>query len=93
MEKKADPDPTNRNILRILSSYTQLTPLQLWYALGEDHRVKERLREEEIVSRLEGLMAEGFVEVVTSGGKGCKQGVPGYCVKPPGAGKIESQGD
>ena len=61
-------DSINRNILEILSNYGQLTPLQWWYELGEDEGGEERVTEEEILSRLDALMAKGFVERITRPG-------------------------
>lgn len=58
-------DEVDKSILRILSDYEQLTPLQVWYELGEDDAVKERTSEEEILTRLESLRKKGFVESVT----------------------------
>lgn len=65
MERAKSLDSTDQNILRILSAYLHLTPLQLWYEIGEDDGIKERLREEEILDKLESLRAKGFVERVT----------------------------
>ena len=61
-------DSVDQSILRILSVYEQLTPLQLWYELGENDAVKETVTEEEILNRLESLREKGFVERVTEAG-------------------------
>jgi excisionase family DNA binding protein len=55
-------DATDQNIIRKLSLYDHLTPLQLWYELGEAPVVKGRISMEETRKRLESLMARGFVE-------------------------------
>jgi len=68
METPKSLDAIDQSILRILSVYEQLTPLQLWYEFGEDDTVKERVTEGEILSRLESLTARGFVERLTSEG-------------------------
>jgi hypothetical protein len=52
----------DRNIIGTLSSYEHLTPLQLWYELGEDDAIKEKPTEGELQSRLESLTARGLVE-------------------------------
>ena len=52
----------DRDILRVLCFYEHLTTLQLWYGLGEHDRQKEGVTKEAILSRLEALMARGFVE-------------------------------
>jgi hypothetical protein len=41
-----------------------MPPLELWYELGEDDTVKERITEGEIRKRLESLRKKGFVETV-----------------------------
>ncbi|NIM45028.1 MAG: hypothetical protein GTN80_04230 [Nitrososphaeria archaeon] len=58
----------DESILRVLSRYEYLTPLQLWYEVGEDDAVKETVTEEEILSRLESLRKKGLVERVTEAG-------------------------
>jgi len=55
-------DKFDQNLLRILSVYDQLTPLELWFELGEDDAVKERVSEEEVRERLESLETRGHVE-------------------------------
>ena len=55
-------DKLDQNLLRILSVYDQLTPLQLWFEMGEDDAVKETVSEDEIRKRLESLEARGYVE-------------------------------
>jgi hypothetical protein len=63
-------DAVDQNLLRILSVYEQLTPLQLWFELGEDDAAKEAVSEEEIQKRLESLAARGYVKkVVRQGAK------------------------
>jgi DNA-binding Lrp family transcriptional regulator len=59
-------DTVDQNLLRILSVYEQLTLLQLWYELGEDDAVKERVSEEEVRNRLESLETRGHVEKTVS---------------------------
>ena len=68
MEARRSLDTIDQSILRILSAYGQMAPLELWYELGENDAVKERVTEGEILSRLESLTARGFVERVTSPG-------------------------
>ncbi|NIS69202.1 MAG: hypothetical protein GTO12_09700 [Proteobacteria bacterium] len=68
MEAPKSLDAIDQTILRILSAYEQLTPLELWFELGENDTVKERATEGEILSRLESLTARGFVERLTSAG-------------------------
>lgn len=65
MEVRVNMDEMEQSILRILSNYERLTPLQLWYELAEDDAMKRRLTEKEIISRLESLRAKGFVERIT----------------------------
>ena len=59
-------DKFDQNLLRILSVYDQLAPLQLWFEMGEDDAVKETVSEEEIRKRLESLAARGYVEKVVT---------------------------
>jgi hypothetical protein len=66
VERGTGVDEMDQNILRVLSSYDQLTPLQVWYELGEDEGVKERITEGEALSRLESLKAKGLVEGATA---------------------------
>jgi DNA-binding Lrp family transcriptional regulator len=68
MEGSNSLDEIDQSILRILSSYEQLTPLQLWYELGEDDTVKERVTEAGVRARLESLRKKGLVERVTEVG-------------------------
>jgi DNA-binding HxlR family transcriptional regulator len=42
-----------------------MTPLELWYELGEDDTVKERVTEAEVRARLESLRKKGLVERVS----------------------------
>ena len=88
MERYSEKDSIDRNILQILSSHTQLTPLQLWYELGEDDAAKGRLKEEEIVSRLEVLRDRGFVELVTRRENSGRLRIPCYCLKPGALGGL-----
>jgi len=48
-------DSIERDILRVLSLYEHLTPLQLWYELGEDDTTVETMTEQEILRTLESL--------------------------------------
>lgn len=70
MEEGETVDVIDENILRILSLYDHLTPLQLWYEFGEDDLGKRRLTEAELLSKLESLRVKGFVEI----GKGAEVG-------------------
>ncbi len=58
-------DIIDDTILRILSLYDRLTPLQVWYELGEDDVVGEKPTEAEVLDRLEALKEKGFLEIVT----------------------------
>ena len=63
-------DLLDQSLLRILSAYDELTPLELWYELGEDDAAKETVTEKEIGKRLESLGGRGYVErVVREDGK------------------------
>ena len=68
MKARNSLDEVDQSILRILSAYGQMAPLELWYELGENDAVKERVTEGEILSRLESLTARGFAERLTSKG-------------------------
>ena len=57
-------DPIDRMILHKLSLYQSLDLVELWYELGEDDALKERVTREELSSRLESLMVQGLVERV-----------------------------
>lgn len=81
MKRRNSLDEIDRSILRILSGYEQLTALQLWYELGEDDVVKERVTEEEVSSRLDSLMKKGFVETVKEEGVDGDSGYIGYRIK------------
>jgi hypothetical protein len=62
-------DLLDQSLLRILSAYDELTPLELWYELGEDDAAKETVSEKEVGRKLESLGARGYVErVVREGG-------------------------
>jgi hypothetical protein len=58
-------DEIDRIILRKLSLYESLAPLELWYEIGEDHVLEEAVTREEISSRLESLRAQGLVGRLT----------------------------
>lgn len=64
MEGRNRIDAIDRIILHKLSLYQSLDLVELWYELGEDDALKERLTEEELSSRLESLMVQGLVEQV-----------------------------
>jgi hypothetical protein len=55
--------------------------LELWYELGEDDTVRERMTEEELRDRLESLVARGFVETTKRPGARGKSDQPVYRVK------------
>jgi len=57
-------DAIDRIILHKLSLYQSLDLVELWYELGEDDALKERVTREELSSRLESLMIQGLVEQV-----------------------------
>jgi hypothetical protein len=65
MEGRTSFHSIDQTILRILSLYERLNLLDLWYEIGEDDRQKERVTKEEVLSRLEALTAQGFVERFT----------------------------
>lgn len=65
MEGLASMDEIDRIILRKLSLYEGLAPLELWYEIGEDHVLEEGVTKEEISNRLESLRAQGLVERLT----------------------------
>lgn len=73
-------DRIDERILQILSLYDHLTPLQVWYELGEDDLVREKMTEAEIFERLESLRARGFVETVTKAQVGGRSRYLGYHV-------------
>jgi hypothetical protein len=60
--KSKNLNAIDQTILRILSHYDQMTLLELWYELGEDDTVKERLTDEELLESLESLVAREFIE-------------------------------
>ncbi len=84
MRECGDLDRIDLNILRILSLYDDLTPLQVWFELGEDDLVKERATGTEIRSRLESLETKGFVEAVASSQVGRRPSYIGYRLKRSG---------
>ena len=53
----------DQNILDIISLYGNLEFLELWYEIGEDDALKEHpMTKEELLMRLEFLVAQGYVE-------------------------------
>ncbi|MFQ5840823.1 MAG: hypothetical protein ACE5NJ_04205 [Thermodesulfobacteriota bacterium] len=60
-------DPIDRLILKILSDYDSLGLLQLWYELGESDESVKHMTREEVLSSLESLRSQGFVESVKRG--------------------------
>jgi excisionase family DNA binding protein len=50
------------DILRILSLYKGLTPLQIWYEVGDAEVIKTGVTQKELKDRLESLVARGLVE-------------------------------
>jgi hypothetical protein len=74
-------DRTDQNILSIPSCYESLTPLQLWFELGEDGLVPEGVTQEEIVGRLESLRGVGVLELVEPGQHGTDSSPLGYRVR------------
>ncbi len=81
MEELDSVDPIDQDILRILSAYEFLTPLQVWYELGEDDTVKERPTEEEVSRRLVALATKGSVEAVKEAEGGRDSGLLSYRLK------------
>jgi excisionase family DNA binding protein len=71
-------DAIDQNILRILSLYERLPPLQLWYELGEDDIPKRPVTQKEIENRLKTLVARGFVERVRGAGVSGDLASPAY---------------
>ncbi|NIO03038.1 MAG: hypothetical protein GTN74_00055 [Proteobacteria bacterium] len=63
-------DVIDDTILRIFSLYDHLTSLQVWYELGEEDVVGEKLTKAEVLDRLESLKVKGFVETVTKAREG-----------------------
>lgn len=66
MERAKSLDAINQEILRILSLYEQLSLLELWFEIGEAGVLKP-MTKEQVSSRLESLMAQGFVEPIPFG--------------------------
>ena len=66
MEEHESLDTFDRSILQILSLYEHLNLLELWFEIGEAGTL-EQVSKEEVLSRLDSLMAKGFVERVTLG--------------------------
>jgi len=66
MEARGSLDTFDRSILQILSLYEHLSFLELWFEIGEAGTL-EPVTKEEVLSRLDSLMAQGFVERVTLG--------------------------
>ncbi len=63
MRKAKSLEAINREILRILSLYEQLSLSELWFEIGEAGFL-ERMAKEQVSSRLESLMAKGIVKRV-----------------------------
>jgi DNA-binding Lrp family transcriptional regulator len=82
MARRTTVDQIDKNILRILSTYEQLTALELWYEVGEDDSVKVNVTEQEIKRRLESLKTRGFVERIKKKGAQDEAAYLGYRVKP-----------
>ncbi len=61
MRKAKSLEAINREILRILSLYEQLSLLELWFEIGEAGFL-EPMTKEQVSSRLESLMAKGVVK-------------------------------
>ena len=66
MEKANRLDVISREMLRILSLYEQLSLLELWFEIGEAGALKP-MTKEQVSSRLESLMAQGFLERIPFG--------------------------
>ena len=66
MGKAKSLDAINREILRVLSLYEQLSLLELWFEIGEA-RVLGPVTKEQVSGRLESLKAQGFVERISLG--------------------------
>jgi hypothetical protein len=66
MGKAKSLDAINREILRVLSLYEQLSLLELWFEIGEA-RVLGPVTKEQVSGRLESLKAQGFVERILLG--------------------------
>jgi len=62
-------DDIDRHILRILSIYEGLNPVELWYELGECDPPLERVTQQEVAGRLESLQEIGLVERVPKAGE------------------------
>jgi hypothetical protein len=65
-EKANRLDVISREMLRILSLYEQLSLLELWFEIGEAGALKP-MTKEQVSSRLESLMAQGFLERIPFG--------------------------
>ncbi len=63
MGKPKHLEAINGEILRILSLYEQLSLSELWFEIGEAGFL-ERMAKEQVLSRLESLMAKGIVKRV-----------------------------
>jgi hypothetical protein len=61
MGKTRRLDTINQEIIRVLSLYNDLSLLELWFEIGEAGALKP-MTKEQVSSRLESLMAQGFVE-------------------------------
>ena len=62
MKERNSNDTIDQIILGKLSLYESLDLLELWYEIGEDDLVRERVTKQEISGRLEALRARGLVE-------------------------------
>jgi len=83
MEGDKALDVIDDTILHILSLYDHLTPLQVWYELGEDGVVGEKLTEAEVLDRLEALKVKGFLETVTKAQVGGRSDYRSYRLADP----------
>ncbi|NIQ37893.1 MAG: hypothetical protein GTN81_04795 [Proteobacteria bacterium] len=89
MARRTTVDQIDKDILRILSTYEQLTALELWYEVGEDDRVKLNVTEKEIKKRLESLKTRGFVERVKKKAAQNEAAYLGYRLKKTRTGERE----
>jgi len=66
MGKTRRLDTINQEIIRVLSLYNDLSLLELWFEIGEAGALKP-MTKEQVSSRLESLVAQGFVERIPFG--------------------------
>ncbi len=66
MKEHENLDDLDQSILHILSLYENLNLLKLWYEIGELGTFGP-VRKEEILERLNSLMAKGFVKCIDLG--------------------------